>query len=138
MMTHSILNAHRFLTATMAFVALLGWGVYAYSAHSSATRDEDRLEALARTKTDRNRLLSEQQQLLVAQQRLQGELAMANAQLSAAQEEIAALKLQPKVANQGGLVTGEPVDLKSKKAAQRRSPEATARSDLAKLIGSQR
>ena len=122
----------------MAFVALLGWGVYAYSAHSSATRDEDRLEALARTTTDRNRLLSEQQQLLVAQQRLQGELAMANAQLSAAQEEIAALKLQPKVANQGGLVTGEPVDLKSKKAAQRRSPEATARSDLAKLIGSQR
>jgi len=59
----------------MAFVALLGWGVYAYSAHSSATRDEDRLEALARTTTDRNRLLSEQQQLLVAQQRLQGELA---------------------------------------------------------------
>src|SRR5215204_1491385 len=101
MMTHSILNAHRFLTATMAFVALLGWGVYAYSAHLSATRDEDRLEALARTTTDRNRLLSEQQQLLVAQQRLQGELAMANAQLSAAQEEIAALKLQPKVANQG-------------------------------------
>src|SRR3954464_11195740 len=86
MMTHSILNAHRFLTATMAFVALLGWGVYAYSAHSSATRDEDRLEALARTTTDRNRLLSEQQQLLVAQQRRRssGSLRFRSALLSAA------------------------------------------------------
>jgi len=73
-MTHPILNAHRFLTAAMAVVALLGWGVYAYSVHSSATRDEDRLEALARTTTDRNRLLSEQQQLVVVQQRLQGDL----------------------------------------------------------------
>src|SRR3954449_597370 len=98
MMTHSILNAHRFLTATMAFVALLGWGVYAYSAHSSAARDEDRLEALARTTTDRNRLLSEQQQLIAVQQRLQGELALANAQLAAAREEIASLKLPQKVA----------------------------------------
>src|SRR4051812_15200 len=106
-MTHSILNAHRLLTATMAFVALLGWGVYAYSAHSSAARDEDRLEALARTTTDRNRLLSEQQQLIVVQQRLQGELALANAQLAAAREEIASPKLPQKVADKGGLVTIE-------------------------------
>src|SRR3954452_19341145 len=132
MMTHSILNAHRFLTATMAFVALLGWGVYAYSAHSSAARDAGRLEALARTTTDRNRLLSEQQQLIIVQQRLQGELALANAQLAAAREEIASLKLPQKVADKGGLVTIEPVDPK-RRAAQPRSPEATARSDLARL-----
>jgi hypothetical protein len=132
-MTHPILNAHRFLTAAMAVVALLGWGVYAYSVHSSATRDEDRLEALARTTTDRNRLLSEQQQLVVVQQSLQGELALANAQLAAAREEIASLKLQQK----GGQVTVEPVRAESK-AAQQRASEARARSDLTKLIGSQR
>jgi hypothetical protein len=136
-MTHSILNAHRFLTATMAFVALLGWGVYAYSAHSSAARDGDRLEALARTTSDRNRLLSEQQQLTVVQRRLQGELALANAQLAAAREEIASLKPPQKVADKGGLVTIEPVNTK-RKSTQQRSPEATARSDLAKLIRSQR
>jgi hypothetical protein len=132
-MTHAILNAHRFLTAAMAVVALLGWGVYAYSVHSSATRDEDRREALARTTTDRNRLLSGQQQLVVVQQRLQGELALANAQLTAAREEIASLKLQQK----GGQVTVEPVRAESK-AAQQRASEARARSDLTKLIGSQR
>lgn len=132
-MTHPILNAHRFLTAAMAVVALLGWGVYAYSVHSSATRDEDRLEALARTTTDRNRLLSEQQQLVVVQQRLQGELALSNAQLAAAREEIASLKLQQK----GGQVTVAPVRTEIK-AAQQRAPEVRARSDLTKLIGSQR
>jgi len=117
----------------MAVVALLGWGVYAYSVHSSATRDEDRLEALARTTTDRNRLLSEQQQLVVVQQRLQGELALSNAQLAAAREEIASLKLQQK----GGQVTVAPVRTEIK-AAQQRAPEVRARSDLTKLIGSQR
>ena len=132
-MTHPILNAHRFLTAAMAVVALLGWGVYAYSVHSSATRDEDRLEALARTTTDRNRLLSEQQQLVVVQQRLQGELALSNAQLAAAREEIASLKLQQK----GGQVTVETVRAEIK-AGQQRAPEARARSDLTKLIRSQR
>src|SRR5829696_5687238 len=132
-MTHPILNAHRFLTAAMAVVALLCWGVYAYSVHSSATRDEDRLEALARTTTDRNRLLSEQQQLVVVQQRLQGELALSNAQLAAAREEIASLKLQQK----GGQVTVAPVRTEIK-AAQQRAPEVRARSDLTKLIGSQR
>ena len=132
-MTHPILNAHRFLTAAMAVVALLGWGVYADSVHSSATRDEDRLEALARTTTDRNRLLSEQQQLVVVQQRLQGELALSNAQLAAAREEIASLKLQQK----GGQVTVAPVRTEIK-AAQQRAPEVRARSDLTKLIGSQR
>ena len=132
-MTHPILNAHRFLTAAMAVVALLGWGVYADSVHSSATRDEDRLEALARTTTDRNRLLSEQQQLVVVQQRLQGELALSNAQLAAAREEIASLKLQQK----GSQVTVAPVRTEIK-AAQQRAPEVRARSDLTKLIGSQR
>jgi hypothetical protein len=126
-MTHSILNAHRFLTATTAVVALLGWGMYAYSVHSSATRDEDCLEALARTTTDRNRLLSEQQQLVVVQQRLQAELAQANVQHATAREEIASVKPQQKVANKGGLVTVEP----QTKAV----PTAVAGSDSALGLG---
>jgi len=40
------LHTHRLLTATMTVVALLGWGTYAYSTDSSATRDQARLELL--------------------------------------------------------------------------------------------
>ena len=97
------LHTHRLLTATMTVVALLGWGTYAYSTHSSATRDQARLEAIARITTERDALHSEHQRLVPEQlglvseqQRLRGELALANTQLAAAREEIALLKPQRK------------------------------------------
>jgi len=111
------LHTHRLLTATMTVVALLGWGTYAYSAHSSATRDQDRLEAIARVTTEREalhsqhqRLVSEQLKLVSEQQRLQGEVARAVTQLAAAREEIASLKAQQKVAKRGGTGAVEPDD----------------------------
>ena len=98
------LHTHRLLTATMTLVALLGWGTYAYSTHSSATRDQDRLEVIARITTERDALHSEHQRLVSGQlklvseqQRVQGELALANTQLAAAREEIALLAPQRNV-----------------------------------------
>ena len=95
-MTDQILQTHRLLTATMTVVALLGWGTYLYSAHSSATRDQERLETIARVTSDRDglqseqrRMLSEHQQPASEQQRLSTELALTKAQLAASREELA-------------------------------------------------
>ena len=112
-MTDPLLNARRLLsllTAAMAGVALIGWGAYGYSEHSSAARDRERVEALVRIATERDRLLSEQQ-------RLQRELTLANAQLAVAQEHIAAPE-----ARKGGDLTAlvEAIDAPRKAAQKRR------------------
>jgi hypothetical protein len=132
-MTDPILQTHRLLTATMTVVALLGWGTYAYSTHSSATRDQERLEVIARVASDREGLLSEQrrmvaeqQQLVSEQQRLRGELALANTQLAAAREEITLIDSKQKSARKGDLGARKP----------QKGSGATARSELAKLVAS--
>jgi hypothetical protein len=122
------LHTHRLLTATMTVVALLGWGTYAYSTDSSATRDQDRLEAIARITTERDALHSEHQRLVSGQlklvseqQRLQGELTLANTQLAAAREEIALS--QRNVANKGDMGKIQP-GAPSRKAVHTRPTEA--------------
>ena len=130
-MTDPILRTHRLFTATMAFAALIGWGAFAYSANSSATRDQERLEAIARLTSDRDgvlaertRLVAEQERLVAAQQRLHGELTLAKAQLAEAWEEIASLRPQRELANKGD----------RSKAAKKRPPGATTASELTRLI----
>ena len=131
------LHTHRLLTATMTVVALLGWGTYAYSTHSSATRDQDRLEAIARITTERDALHSEHQRLVSGQlklvseqQRVQGELALANSQLAAAREEIALLAPQRNVAKKGDMGAVQP-GAPLRKAVHTRPTEAKARSKVA-------
>jgi hypothetical protein len=98
---------HRLLATTLAmmtFLALLGWGAYAYSANLYATLSKQRGErdgAIAKITADREALVSTQQRLLLDQQRLmteqkrlQNELARANAQLAAAREKAALLPPQ--------------------------------------------
>jgi hypothetical protein len=128
-MKDAIVRNHRLLTATMAFAALIGWGAFAYSALSSATRDQERLEAIARFTSDRDgvlaertRLVAEQERLVAAQQRLHGEPALAKAQLAEAREEIASLRPQREVAKKGD---------RSKAAPK---PGATTASELTKII----
>ncbi len=116
-------TTHRLLTAIMVVVALTGWGAYASSASSSATRDQERIEALARLSTHHDGLVSEQQ-------RLQRELTLANARLAMARDEVASLEEQRKVAKKGGLGAFEPVD-PPRKSAQKRPSKATAGSGLA-------
>jgi septal ring factor EnvC (AmiA/AmiB activator) len=97
-------RSHWLLVTTMAlmtFLALLGWGAYAYSANLSATLSKQRGErdgAIAKITADREalaaaqqQLLSEQQRLMTEQKRLQNELARANAQLAVAREKAALL-----------------------------------------------
>src|SRR3954470_18199024 len=97
-MAHQIVRVHRILSATTVFVALLGWGAYAYSANSSATRDQQRLDTMGRMTVDRDQLTLERQRLTTEQQRLQRELDLANVQLVAAREEIVSLERQQKIA----------------------------------------
>ena len=93
----------------MALVALLGWGAYAYSAKSSATRDEQRLDTIGRISADHDRLTVERQRLSAEQQRLQRELDLANVQLVASREEIASLERQQKFAKKGDMGSLEAV-----------------------------
>jgi hypothetical protein len=125
------ISTHRLLTATMAFAALIGWGAFAYSASSFATRDQERLEAMARITADRDgvladgtRLVAEQERLVAAQQRLHGELALAKVQLAEAREEIDSLWQRREVAKKGG----------RSKAAQKPPPGATTSSELTRLL----
>ena len=126
-MLNAIGNAHRLLTATMAVAALIGWGAYADSVSSSAMRDQERLEAIARMVTDRDGIVSEQQ-------RLQRELSLANVQLAAAHDEIASFERQPKVAKKGDLGAVDPVEPFPK--AAKLGPKA--RSELARVASARR
>ena len=130
-MIDAILRNHRPLTATMAFAALIGWGAFAYSANASATRDQERVEAIAQITADRDRVLiertrlvAEQERLVAGQQRLHGELALAKVQLAEAREEINSLWQQREVAKKGD----------RNKAAQKRPSGATRSSEMTRLI----
>jgi hypothetical protein len=125
------IRSYRLMSATMAFAALIGWGAFVYSANSSATRDQERLEAIARITSDRDgvltertRLVAEQERLVAAQQRLHGELTLAKVQLAEAREEIASLGPQREVAKKGD----------RRKAAHKQPPEVTSPSELTRLI----
>ena len=63
------LNANRALSATMSFLALIGWGAFAYAAGSAAAQDQLRAER-------------EQQQAAV------GDLAQIQAKLASARDEL--------------------------------------------------
>ena len=100
-MTRFMLRKERLAPTAMAVVALLGaiallgWSSYFYSARSFESRDREHLETLARTTLERDALSSGQQQLRA---RLERELALSNAQLAAAQDVIASVHQQQKLA----------------------------------------
>jgi hypothetical protein len=56
------LKANRVLSATMSFLALVGWGAFAYSAGSSASTTRDLRAELAQVKTSQDQLLAEHKQ----------------------------------------------------------------------------
>ena len=106
-------RSHWLLVATMAlmtFLAMLGWGAYAYSSSLSATLSKQRGErdgAIAKITADREALVTAQQQLLLEQQRLrteqkrlQNELALTTAQLAVAREKAAIGRPQEEAAEE--------------------------------------
>src|SRR3954468_11147871 len=53
------LNANRALSATMSFLALIGWGAFAYSAGTSARAERQLRDELALSKAAQDRLMTE-------------------------------------------------------------------------------
>jgi hypothetical protein len=86
------------VVALLGAIALLGWSSYFYSARSFESRDREHLETLARTTLERDALSSGQQQLVLERGRLEREFALSNAQLAAAQDVIASVHQQQKLA----------------------------------------
>ena len=81
------LKAHRMLSLTVSFLALVGWGTFAYSAASSARAQHQLREEVAQLKAAQDQLLAERSQ----QQEAWGDLSQLQAKLASAREEIAAL-----------------------------------------------
>ena len=121
-MYRPLLNAHRLLiglVAAMAVVALIGWTAYARSESSSATRDRERVEAMARMASERDGLLSDKE-------RLQRELSFANAQLAVAQERMLEPQRSTEKSNWGGSeITGTLGKAAPKGSARNRSSTAS-------------
>ena len=129
------------LVATMAlmtFLAMLGWGAYAYSSSLSATLTQQRGErdgAIAKITADREalvtaqqQLLSEQQRLMTEQKRLQNELALSTAQLAAAREKAAIVPPQEEAAEESDKPEVGSIEPR-RQAVQRASSGAKPRSD---------
>ena len=81
------LNANRVLSATMSFLALIGWGAFAYSAGASASATRDLRAELAHLITSQEQLLAERAQ----QQEALGDLAQLQAKLASARGELETL-----------------------------------------------
>src|SRR4051812_37486479 len=82
------LTANRVLSATMSFLALIGWGgEVAYSAGASARAERQVRDELAQSKAAQDQLLAERSQ----QQLAAGDLAQIQATLAAARGELETL-----------------------------------------------
>src|SRR3954471_102136 len=81
------LNANRALSATMSFLALIGWGAFAYSAGASARAERQLRDELAQSKAAQDQLLAVRSQ----QQRAAGDLAQIQATLAAARGDLETL-----------------------------------------------
>src|SRR4051794_6989287 len=78
------LNANRTLSVTMSFLALIGWGAFAYSAGTSARAERQLRDELAQSKAAQDRLMTEQGQ----HQAAVGELAQVQTKLASARGEL--------------------------------------------------
>jgi DNA repair exonuclease SbcCD ATPase subunit len=81
------LTANRALSATMSFLALIGWGAFAYSAGASARAERQLRDELAQSKAAQDQLLAERSQQRLAA----GDLAQIQATLAAARGELETL-----------------------------------------------
>ena len=81
------LKANRALSATMSFLALVGWGAFAYAAGSAASTTRDLRAELAQVKASQDQLVAEHKQ----QQEAAGDLAQVQAKLASARGDLEAL-----------------------------------------------
>ena len=78
------LNAHRALSLTVSFLALVGWGAFAYAAGSSASAERDLRAELAQSQAAQDQLRAERDQ----QQAAVGDLTQLQAKLVSARGEL--------------------------------------------------
>ena len=81
------INAHRALSLTLSFLALAGWGTFAYSAGSSEDTQRQLRQEVAQLTASQDQLLAERQQL----QDTVGEAAELRAKLASAHAELRTL-----------------------------------------------
>src|SRR4051794_2594778 len=81
------LKAHRTLSLILAFLALVGWGAFAYSAGSSSIATRDLRAELAQSKAAQDQLRAERDQ----HQAAVGDLTQMQAKLVSAHDELEAL-----------------------------------------------
>src|SRR5687767_794073 len=81
------LRAHRTLSLTVSFLALVGWGAFAYAAGSSASAERNLRAELAQSQAAQDQLRAEQDQ----QQAAVGDLALVQAKLVSARGELETL-----------------------------------------------
>jgi uncharacterized protein (DUF3084 family) len=78
------LNAHRALSLTVSFLALVGWGAFAYAAGSSASAERDLRAELAQSQAAQDQLRAERDQ----HQAAVGDLTQLQAKLVSARSEL--------------------------------------------------
>src|SRR3954471_14655547 len=81
------LNAHRVLSLTVSFLALVGWGAFAYAAGSSARAERALRTELAQSQAGQDQLRAERDQ----QQAAVGDLTQIQAKLVSARGELETL-----------------------------------------------
>src|SRR5215211_5979822 len=78
------LKAHRVLSLSVSFLALVGWGAFAYAVGSSASAERDLRAELAQSQAAQDQLRTERDH----QQAAGGDLAQIQAKLASAQGEL--------------------------------------------------
>src|SRR5215213_11521273 len=81
------LKANRTLSVTMTFLALVGWGAFAYAAGSSVSTERQLRAELAQSTAAQDQLLAERNQ----QQAAVGDLTQIQAKLASAREDLETL-----------------------------------------------
>ena len=141
------LNANRALSATMSFLALIGWGAFAYAAGSSVRAERQLRDELAQSKAAQEQLLVERNQQQVAAEdlaQIQAKLAssrgeldtlaqkreQARAQVAAAQQELTTLAKRledrrAKVSEKGSVRGAKPSSKPAQVAAQGKGEKAS-------------
>ena len=122
------LNAHRTLSLTVSFLALVGWGAFAYSAGSSASAERDLRAALAQSQAAQDQLRAERDH----QQAAAGDLIQTQAQLVSARRELESLaQRRERAAAQVAAVQQEMTLLTKRLEAKRAKGSETGRAHVA-------
>src|SRR3954470_2925571 len=118
------LNAHRVLSLSVSFLALVGWGAFAYSAGSSASAERDLRAELAQSQAAQDQLRAERDR----QQAAVGDLTQIQAKLVSARGELDTLaQKRDRATAQGAAVQQELMVLTKRRVERQAKGSETAK-----------